>query len=344
MLRYLALPFAFASSTCAGDAETRSIESEATDSACIAVADDSGVQSEILYAGQTIEAGTVTLQVDGDDLTVTYDTTDGWELVEVHLWVGTSLADMPQTRTGNPIPGQFPYASGDITGQTSYTVTIPLEDLEFSCPGDDLTYLVAAHASLRKDDGSGGYQTETGWGDGDRIVDKGNWATYFDFDLSCECDDPPPEPDECETAFAYGEADATCFIGADFDNDGADDGIERWGWSNALDGEGDTYTLYTGAGQCDTDKGTDVGVLTVSEPDGDGQIEVCYLTDDPYSLDEIHLYVGDEPLDRDQKGDYTVAPGQYELVAEELDSDTYCATVDAGDYVVAHAVVCGPAD
>ena len=129
---------------------------------CIEGGDESGTQLFTLYAGQTIDAGTVSVTVNGDNLDVTYTTTNGWELSETHLWVGLSITDMPQTRKGNPIPGQFPYVSGDITGATSYTSSVALGDLGFSCPGDDKNFLMAAHASLSRDNGDGTYQTETG--------------------------------------------------------------------------------------------------------------------------------------------------------------------------------------
>lgn len=61
---------------------------------------------------------------------VRYSTSNGWQMTEAHLWVGDGLATMPQTETGNPQIGLFPYRSGDITGATSYTLTIPLSSLE----------------------------------------------------------------------------------------------------------------------------------------------------------------------------------------------------------------------
>ena len=72
-----------------------------------------------LIAGQSIDAGDICLTVNGTNLEVSYTTQDGWELEEAHLWTGTALADMPQTRKGNPKIGNFPHNSGDITGATS---------------------------------------------------------------------------------------------------------------------------------------------------------------------------------------------------------------------------------
>lgn len=81
-----------------------------------------GNSSWTLFAGQAIDSGTVSAEVVGSNLEVLYTTTNGWELTEAHLWVGSTKADMPQTRKGSPIPGRFPYNSGDITGVTSHTL------------------------------------------------------------------------------------------------------------------------------------------------------------------------------------------------------------------------------
>ena len=82
-----------------------------------------------LYADQTIETGQVCVTVEDDQLCVTYTVIGGWEFREVHLWIGETLAEMPQTRKGNPKVGNFPYTSGDITGQTTYTFCIPVADV-----------------------------------------------------------------------------------------------------------------------------------------------------------------------------------------------------------------------
>jgi hypothetical protein len=166
--------------------------------ACVVV-NDTYSDTFVLYAGQHIEAGTVSLTVYEEALEIIYTTINGWELVETHAWVGDDLAQMPQTNKGNPKPGLFPYTSGDITGATSYVHVIPLADINFECPQDEVLYHLAAHAALRQDNGEGGYQTQTGWSNGEPLVDKGNWATYSNFMLSCFCSDLP---DTCDVIYA----------------------------------------------------------------------------------------------------------------------------------------------
>ena len=93
---------------------------------CVKTADGSGIQCQDLLAGQTILSGSVCVEVVGDDLVVSFATAEDWEIQETHVWVGSTLSDMPQTRKGNPKIGNFPYASGDITGAAGWSVSIPL--------------------------------------------------------------------------------------------------------------------------------------------------------------------------------------------------------------------------
>ncbi|MHC4281204.1 MAG: hypothetical protein ACYSUJ_13785 [Planctomycetota bacterium] len=296
---------------------------------------------QTLYAGQSINAGTVCVEVSEDDLVVTYTTLYGWELTEAHLWVGTALAVMPQTKKGNPKVGNFPYHSGDITGSTSYEFTIPLTDLggdAFATILCNETFLVAAHAALRKDNGSGGYQTETGWADGYSMVQRGNWATYFEFQFSC--DDPNGK---CETAFAFYEPDdenrpGNIALWDIVDVETGEPITNRWGWQIEVH-EGDNLSkpIYAGAGQNDITKGTLVGELVYSY--AGGTLTVSYNLHSGFTLDETHLYVGTEQTQ-------TGAPGQfgYSNDLSDVSTDTYEIEIE-GDpytiYIVAHAVVCG---
>ena len=139
-------------------------------------------QAVILYAGQSVVAGEVAVSVVDNELWITYETTEGWTLNEVHAWVGKVLSQMPQTGTGNPQVGRFPYKGHGIA-DTTYPVTVPLSDLGDNPCGK--TFRVAAHASVRTQRHDGTFQTESAWADGERLVTPGNWATYFEFTLTC---------------------------------------------------------------------------------------------------------------------------------------------------------------
>lgn len=298
-----------------------------------------GANCSPLLAGQTIEAGTVCAAVDGDDLKLTYTTTDGWTLSEAHLWVGTSLSGMPQTNKGSPIPGQFPYKAENLPdGTTTVTLAAPLSI--FGLQGSQtecvpVNALVAAHAAVRKVLPDGTVQTETGWGQGPRIVSKGNWATYFNLVLTCEGDPNPPEWNCGETAFAHNPAAATCFIGSPWL------AAERWGWTNGPFAEGThTFDVYAGAGQCDLAKGTKVGTATAVY--AAGKMTVTLTAGPDYRFSETHLYVGTEPLPR-KDGIYTVSPGQYpwQHTLSFATTDTFEVNGLSGDVnVILHAVSC----
>ena len=141
-----------------------------------------------LIAGQYIDVGDLDVAVDGDNIKVTYSATGNWELSEAHLWVGTDILDMPQTKNGNPKIGKFPYAKEDINGP-SYSFTIPIESVEALLCDSDGT-LFAAHAVVRQKDSRGKYQTETAWGTGDGLFEGERWGSYFSVQFVCGDDDP----------------------------------------------------------------------------------------------------------------------------------------------------------
>jgi len=305
-----------------------------------------------LFAGQTIEAGNLTVSNDATNLYITYTSADPWWLAETHLHVADSLAGIPQTRKGNPVPGNFQYSRTYDPLVREDTHTIPKSDLSLD---DNNSVIVAGHAVVVQLDASGDLiASETGWGDGKRFVDRGSWATYFSYQWQ-QCNAGGGDGESTETAFAFGDSYASCFIGADFDEDGVDDGFNRWGWTNGPLAAGSyTFDIYAAAGQCSLLNGTLVGNLTI---DYDGaaatvtftMTEADTTTGVAYNMVETHLYVGSEPLAPDGNGNYTVAPGQYPNVHDELANvvtDGYTITGLSGDvYVVAHATVAGfPSD
>src|SRR4030067_2937663 len=91
-----------------------------------------------LYAGNPkpgkppIIAGTVKVWNDTTYLYVKYELTSEWQLVSTHLHVATSLAMIPQTRSGNPKIGSFeytppaPYDPGTMTDTYRIARTSPI--------------------------------------------------------------------------------------------------------------------------------------------------------------------------------------------------------------------------
>lgn len=143
-----------------------------------------------LLAGQTNGVGTVTVQNNSNGyIYVTYKTIPGVTISETHLAVATSLAGIPQTPTGNPKNGQFPYGG---------TYNPPVNNVQFVIkPGDPgypvgaTTLYIAAHAVVNITSGTS-TNTETAWGKGQGFPGK-NWAMYFVYTIQ-PCTPPPPPP------------------------------------------------------------------------------------------------------------------------------------------------------
>lgn len=134
-----------------------------------------------LVAGQSIKVGAVTVTNDIDNLYVQYSLTDGWEMTESHLSVSLTLDGIPQTGSGNPIPGQFNHKILHDPPTAGHCYAIPLD--QYGLTGGDVPY-IAAHAEVQKDDAASTVvQMEGAWAageEGDQFVGK-NWATYFQY-------------------------------------------------------------------------------------------------------------------------------------------------------------------
>lgn len=94
-----------------------------------------------LIAGQNLDVGDVLVTHDSGNLYVQFTITElGWGITETHLEVGPTVADIPQTRNGNPIPGQFSFQD-NFDFERTVLYTIPLTALP---PVENL--VIAAHA------------------------------------------------------------------------------------------------------------------------------------------------------------------------------------------------------
>ena len=318
----------------------------------------SATSCKTLYAGQTIDVGTVCTTYEGDALTVTYTTTGEWYIDQTHLWVGPGIdGSMPQNNKGNPKIGLFPYGVeyGTTCGEQTWSYTIDAFTANFlvtdalptcaACAdaGAQFTVDVAAHAAVYKCVGGEVVQTETGWSDGENMVERGSWATQSDFCLNCACEGDQGDNDDegsCETSFAYG---GTCFLDVDADGDGEGD-FNRWGWYVPVSEGTQTFDVYAAAGQCDINKGTLVGTLTVVLEGGTATM--TQTAAEGFTFSEMQFYAGSEILPRDGNGLFTVAPGQYPSVVEfgETSVTTYTdvqSPPGGVSYVVVHGVACG---
>ncbi len=294
-----------------------------------------------LTAGQTNVVGTLTITNDGTNLYVRYDITQPscWTFGTLHLWAGTDFTLLPRSGGGAPIPGQFPYISGDggldpSTGLTSYTFTIPLADLivdQSAVCGAQL--YVVAHAEVTCEG-----QSETAFG-GDLPGEGTNrWFFYTMYAVCCDVPEPPNLT--CQTAFAKG---GYVFVTDKKANPEKLPSLNliknRWGWAINISGDGVYhYEIWAGAGLNKTSNGKLVGMLTVTV--AGGQVTVAYALNDPATMEELHIYCGDlKPQ--------TTAPGQYGSTAyfsphQSSYSQTFTVSDSNGDgiWIIAHAVAC----
>lgn len=261
-------------------------------------------QCQPLLAGQNIVAGSVCVTNDADYLSVTYTTVNGWTLDDLHLEVAQSLIGVPRTKNGNPIPGQFEYAVS-LDGATTHTFQIPLADEGVNEPCDARTLVIAAHAVVKKVDGDGTVQTETGWANGTRFVARGNWATYFTYVTQCPPSDPLPCLDRIGTAFAFGDNDFKAAGAGGF-------GWSRWGWENTVEpGASLTRVLYRGGGSGPptNPSGTQNRVGTVEINYSNGMLHVRVFTDFGFGLGVVHVRAENSSIVT--LGSSGAAPGQY---------------------------------
>ena len=128
-------------------------------------------------AGQSINAGSITVTNDSAFIYVTYNIANGYVLTQSHLFVGP-VALIPTNHPGNPMPGQFPYATNH-NNVTSFTYQVPV-----SLIGNNTCGAIAAHGIVQKFDSAGHVvESQSIWGNGPRIngAANGNWAMYTTF-------------------------------------------------------------------------------------------------------------------------------------------------------------------
>ncbi len=282
---------------------------------------------------QTLSPATVSIGNDETQLLIKYQVTDAsWYVYNAALYAGTpeGLTALSSYNILNP-DGSGDFNPGSLPNQSWHSQAANVQYREYLYNLSTLPecFVVVAYMQLRNAAG----QSIQVWG---KSASKS--AGYYINYCVQQCETPPPPPPlgGCETAYAYGEATATCFLNI------AGVNSNNWGWSNGPIGAG-TYSwpMYAGAGQCNIGNGTHVGTLTVNYTPPTAT--VTYTVFDVYRLSETHLHIGNTilPVVRNR---FTTAPGQFPYKHSNLGgviSDTYTITGLSGNiYVAAHSVVC----
>jgi len=112
------------------------------------------------------ENGNVTIGNDGTHLHFHFEAAAGKSFTDYHIYVG-ALGDLPVNNgNGNPIPGHFPYKDENLASLTSFTVSIPIINIDADLGG---CFMISAKTNL-------------GWVNGEAIND----GRYFEYCLQ-EC-------------------------------------------------------------------------------------------------------------------------------------------------------------
>lgn len=128
---------------------------------------------EDLIAGQYANAGRILIRDTFQYLYVEFQAGPNWRITEAHLAIATSPAAIPQTKKGNPIPGQFRYKNDTLDSVASYQFEIPMTWT------NGTTLYIAAHCVV---EGVGEYcgQSESAWAGNLPFLGR-NWANYTTF-------------------------------------------------------------------------------------------------------------------------------------------------------------------
>lgn len=174
-----------------------------------------------LYYGSTeIDAGWVTLAIEGNNLVVTIGTDSPWTLVETHLYVGT----IPPAKFA---PGQWTDQHSPLPpGTTTDSYTVPLGDIP---AGPEDTLYIAIHATI--------FNTVTGASESALSWDPNNWEKWKDNNWKrYSWFDVPPgggEYEVCETMWGLDPIDG--YDGVSANEPGwfptfYEGGVKKWGW------------------------------------------------------------------------------------------------------------------
>ena len=305
-----------------------------------------------MIAGQSIDAGTVTVRNDETYLYVTVYSKAGFQDVQenIKMWIGTKL---PNKR---PPAGKFPYKIYETSDTGKFRIelsTLEGWDDEAGCEQDFYIIVHADVLTIAGDPNSG----ETAFGGCEEGAGKA-WWYYMEYTTQC-CDE-----EVCMDAFAKkgNEAHSHCINYTD------NNGKQYLAWSNQIDfglfqGSTRQITLWANVDQCNPYDDSDriavgyVNISTFSEGEGDGMklyANIKYVIYDRYidrcHLIEVNSYVGLDKSPIDSNGNLIISDtnkfyhkelgGVSEYTFERLSwpgKNTYKAW---DTYIIAHAKVC----
>jgi hypothetical protein len=136
-------------------------------------------QTNVLFAGQTIDTGTVTVSNTESSFELSVLANAPYQLLEVHAFVG--VGPLPTDNDG-VAPGQFPHMIEFAEPTDAWQLSIPVTELAAGC-GDEVQ--VAVHAVVVAfEDGAEVFE-ETAWMFGANEF-EGHWGWSLDYGICCE--------------------------------------------------------------------------------------------------------------------------------------------------------------
>ena len=143
-----------------------------------------GNYTATIWAGQSIDAGSIEVTNSADNIRVEIDVDSPWMMTEVHIYAG--LGSLPTNGGGNVAPGQFPYQrSFAQPGVDHHVANIPLASVGLAC--DDIA-VMAVHVVVEREDpqNPGSYFSETGCVYGPNSFPGNQWGWSFQYEICCE--------------------------------------------------------------------------------------------------------------------------------------------------------------
>ncbi|MFD2098831.1 hypothetical protein [Flagellimonas iocasae] len=156
----------------------------------------------ILYAGQTMEVGKITVSESGGNYIITYEiTNEEWCMTGTHLSVVTAPEDFPMANSGNPKNGHFEYKDTFDCAKTA-TYEVPVEKGPYIAAHADMVCVASSPETIasnlpetvdicttefRPDNGNGGYfalDISDGTLSGEAYS---AWCVDIDQNLNLEC-------------------------------------------------------------------------------------------------------------------------------------------------------------
>ena len=127
-----------------------------------------------LIAGQHTDVGDIWVYGDYQHVYIKINNMGNWKITELHIDVAETCDEIPQTRTGNPIPGKFDYK------RTFNPAVSGIEWIELDLQGytSENTICIAVHAVVIQTCGGRILNQETAWGQGHDFPGA-NWGMCF---------------------------------------------------------------------------------------------------------------------------------------------------------------------